>query len=91
MAMATTLSGLNGRVWEVAGVLARAFARGESERWSAAMGRGDALARSGACPCTLWRHWTSWACTGQGVARFSLANGGVHRVQQRERGGSRTW
>jgi hypothetical protein len=61
VASAAALERGNGGVLGVAGGMVSACVRGESERRSAAMGRGGALARPGTCPCARWRRWASWA------------------------------
>jgi hypothetical protein len=79
---ATGLSGSNGNVWEVASVLASVCARGEGEGRSATMGQGDALARSGACPCARWRHRLTRARPVLVNVGLSLVEGLHQQVQE---------
>jgi hypothetical protein len=84
MATATGHGGEREVVWRVAGVVVMLGAEAEVKGRMESTGRRRALARSGSCPCTLWRHGLTWACPVLAVALFSLANGLHQQVQKRE-------
>jgi hypothetical protein len=65
----------------VAGVMAMLGAEAEVKGRTESTRQRRALARSGSCPCVLWRHRLTWARPGLVNASLSLANDVFHRDQ----------
>jgi hypothetical protein len=75
MMMAASLSGSNGRVWEVAGGVGMHGAENEVKRRTVLTGRDDALARSGRVRARAGVTVLTRARLGVAIARLLLANG----------------